>query len=100
MQPDDDQIIISRKVLKNALLEMEKQEVRVSWLFTHYFEHLQRLAESIEMILCDYKHQAAQRALIEALMPSGDWALVMTEEQIAAWEAEFEVRYTPTQSNL
>ena len=93
MQTPEDMILIRRDTLQAALLEMTKQEVRVSFLFTHYMEHLQMLANGMEAVLSDYRHQAAQTELIESLMPSDDWAMLVNETRLAQWEAELKARY-------
>ena len=87
-------ITLSREAVKQVLLEMQKQEVRITWLLSRYLDRIQKLTKDMEQTLYETAHPPYQDALMMALMPDSEWATLIDQNQIAVWEAEFETHYT------
>ena len=93
MREPEETITLRRDTLKQALLEMAKEEVRATYLLSNLLDRLNALSNDVTRALDDAARPQAQTAIGELLLPAEDWAKLVSESQVAVWEAEFEAHY-------
>lgn len=82
--------VVNQQALIQAALEMEKQETLLSLMLLHCVDQLEDVRRKLELVMTDSQVTRARGAFLNLFMSSETWGRIISDEQLAQWETEFQ----------
>ena len=81
-------ILVEKELLIKAVLELEKHDEIQRFLLLAYIREIRAITEKVEELLHVDRHSHAKILLYRLFLSDSEWINILTNEQIAAWQAE------------
>lgn len=90
MNAENNVFIVNQQELIEAALELEKQETLLSLMLLHCVDQLEDMRRKLTMVIDHGGTSRARGAFLNLFMSDKAWGRIISDEQLAQWEAEFQ----------
>jgi hypothetical protein len=94
MDEKAEKITIEKQSLVKAVLELERQTELKNLILLECLSQMRGILERVETTLMEDRTDEAKTTLFNLFVSDTGWKLILTDEQIAAWKAEFVTHFT------
>ena len=94
MNEKTENITLEKQSLVQAVLELERQTELKNLILLECLSQMRGILERVETTLMEDRTDEAKTALFNLFVSDTGWKLILTDEQIAAWKAEFATHFT------
>lgn len=93
MDGKSEKITVEKQALIQAVLELERQEEIKASILLECVSQLKAATARVEQTLMEDRSAQAKTVLLNLFGSDSDWRLILTEDQIEAWKAEFATHF-------
>lgn len=88
MKTENNVFIVNKQKLIEAALELDKQEVMLSWLIFTCIDQLADIHRKLDTVMSLNEFSKARGAFLELFMTHEEWGKIFTDELFEQWQAE------------
>lgn len=92
MTLENNVFVVNREALIQAALDLEKQETLHSLMLLHCVDQLEDLRRTLNIVIEDSETIRAGGAFLNLFMNNEEWGRIISDEQLAQWETEFQTK--------